>query len=491
MVMKEPNEEETPEYKKYMDDLNRAIRESMQVFLEPTKKLIALVERDHTFTVASKYKSFNGVQLELSRSTEGYRYSYSEMVMHPEEVKVNQGAYWLFEEHEWVNAALRIKLSNAGIAKQTVTYGNKVGYKGPVREFSLSYPFQELAYRRFVIRVPKNPSNYHYKALDSIRFATGGTLHYAGMCLFECQGVGMRLFNYDDDAFASSLVIDSGQGLDHAHFQQIVNAAMTVLGAVTGDLHRTEHYVVASRDRDHLQPVGLIYNQGRESVLTETAWLDGHLWLDVIKEDRHLAYLPMGVFSVMVSKAFSDLRYARALRVISESNAYPMEIRASGYAVALETMKNIISDERPEAFNPFRTKKAAKDFRKACFEELTKLPDEVFNNRAAVMKRIDQLNQPTNTDALETSFRVAGVRLNEHDKRTISMRNDFLHGRLPFEGEEPNENGDTLSMVTYKLQFLLSALVLRYAGYRGGIRNNYMYVGTKAGRDTGDDALFR
>ncbi len=479
-----------PEHDKYKAELKKTLDESMKVRMEPTQDLIKAIEQEQSFRITSKYKSIDGATLNLSRTKNGYHYACSNLHVIGDEIKVNEGAYWLFDEHEWTNASLSLSLRQNGITNQTVKFADW-SVEGPVREFSKSYPFDRNAYRRLVIRIPKSHTYNHYRALESIRFGYGETLRGAGMCVFQCQGIKMRLFDYSTKEFRSSIVIDANRRLDDDTFQRLAKAVLTVLGSVTGDLHRGEQYTIASTDNEHRNPIGILYNQGQDSVLTEAAWLDGHLWAATVKKDHHLAYLPMNVFSSMVSKTYSDKQYARALWIIAESNPYPFEIRASAYSVALETMKNIISQEKPEAFSPFKSKEVARRFRSTCLAELKNLPETAFNNRKAVEKRIEQLNQQTNSDALETSFRVAGVHLNVHDKRVLLMRNDFLHGKIPFENEPDTSKGDTLFMIVYKLQFLLSALILRYAGYRGGIRNNYVYAGTKAGRDTGDDALFR
>lgn len=89
-IMKDESAQpKAPEHDKYMADLKRAIDESMKVFMGPTQKIISTVEKNHSFTITSNYKSINGAGLQLTRSKEGYQYSCPEVKMVADEVKVN------------------------------------------------------------------------------------------------------------------------------------------------------------------------------------------------------------------------------------------------------------------------------------------------------------------------------------------------------------------------------------------------------------------
>lgn len=476
---------------KYEKDLDKAINEAMNVDLEATKSLVRKVEKSQSFSISSKYKSINGHELNLKRRKNGYQFYCPKTTSVKDEVKVNQGGYWFCEKHDWVKDDLRLSIPDGGITKVTTMLGGDFSCRGPIQEFRLTYPLSFAAYRRFIVRIPKGLAYNHHKVLQNIRFAYGRHLRTGGMCVFNCHGITMRLFSIDDKSLFPSLIIDTNRPLKHDSFMDRVNAILTVFGAISGEYHRSEHYTIAARDSEFRNLIGLFYNKGKKSIITGQAWLDGYLWQDVVKKNYHLGYLPMNVFSNLVTKSFVDEKFARALRIIGLSNDYPLEIRASAYSVALETMKNIIVEENEEKFNPFKTKAASRRFRKACIAELEKIAEKDLNNKPAIVKRIDSFNQTTNKDSFEIAFSLVGVRLNEHDKRVIAMRNDFLHGRIPFEDEDNDEERDPLFMITYKLQFLLSALILRYSGFRGGIRNNYVYVGVKNKQDVGSDALFR
>ena len=54
-------------------------------------------------------------------------------------------------------------------------------------------------------------------------------------------------------------------------------------------------------------------------------------------------------------------------------------------------------------------------------------------------------------------------------------RNNFLHGKIPFESEVPRKNFE-IQHIVYKLHMLLCSLVLKYSGYKGFILNNIKLI---------------
>jgi hypothetical protein len=198
------------------------------------------------------------------------------------------------------------------------------------------------------------------------------------------------------------------------------------------------------------------------------------------------------VFSNMTTKARNDNRFLRALKIITEGNEYPLEIRASAYSVALETIKNIIIEENEEKINPFKEKAFARITIKQLQAIINPLDEIHFNNKGAILNKLEQLNQVTNTDSFKIAFSICNFVLTESDEEALVKRNDFLHGRIPFEDETETWLNKELKFITYKLHFLVTALIMKYCGFNGLLKNNPKFFSVFAENNKViDEPLFR
>nr|HPH47231.1 hypothetical protein [Chryseolinea sp.] len=197
------------------------------------------------------------------------------------------------------------------------------------------------------------------------------------------------------------------------------------------------------------------------------------------------------IFSNLASLVFNDSRLLRALSIIAESNIYPLEIRAATYMVALETVKNIIIEINEDKVNPIKDKLISRKLIKEIKALIEKLNPSVFNNKGAIISRVEQINQITNTDSIYKVFELLELQLNNDDKECLAKRNDFLHGRVPFESEILFKHSKELQHITYKIHFLITSLILKYAGYSGFIKNNPKYFDVFVSKSDIKEPLFR
>ena len=110
-----------------------------------------------------------------------------------------------------------------------------------------------------------------------------------------------------------------------------------------------------------------------------------------------------------------------------------------------------------------------------------------------VLIKLDNLNTTANAAGFASCFIQLGVQLNERDAKVLNNRNDFLHGRIPFENEFKDERNHELQHIVYRYHFLLSVLILKFCGYSGYIKNNATFYNAIARRTTekADEQLFR
>jgi hypothetical protein len=84
-----------------------------------------------------------------------------------------------------------------------------------------------------------------------------------------------------------------------------------------------------------------------------------------------------------------------------------------------------------------------------------------------------------------------GINLSSDDQDCINNRNKFLHGNIPFDHETKENRRKELSKINLTAHLLTCALLLKYAGYKGPIKNYLKYLDLINDLDTINQPLFR
>ena len=150
-------------------------------------------------------------------------------------------------------------------------------------------------------------------------------------------------------------------------------------------------------------------------------------------------------------------------------------LRASVYSVAIETLTNIIYNENAQELKPINEERLAEKVTQKLLDVIDEyssfMEDETIN---ILTKKINNINRPINVDRLTKSFSILGIKLNEHDKKTLTSRNKFLHGSTPFRNFEIDKKKEKeFHLMTTKLRLLISMQLLKYLGYKGHVYNYY------------------
>ena len=161
--------------------------------------------------------------------------------------------------------------------------------------------------------------------------------------------------------------------------------------------------------------------------------------------------------------------------IIEGTSTKNIVLRASVYSVAIETLTNIVYNENEQALKPINDEvladKVLQKLLKVIDEYSPFMADEVVE---ILTKKISHINKPVNVDRLTKSFSILGIKLNEHDEKTLKARNKFLHGSTPFKNFEiDKEKEKEFKLLTTKLRLLIFMLLLKYLGYKGHLYNFY------------------
>jgi hypothetical protein len=180
-------------------------------------------------------------------------------------------------------------------------------------------------------------------------------------------------------------------------------------------------------------------------------------------------------FSVLCEKIYSSLDFASMIMLILESSVASLLFMPGGYAIAIETISDLIIDKKKLKLAPIHTKPAARKIRKELIEVLEK-NSATISSIATLKKRVDNINQPTNKARLKAPFELLGIDLVEEDLKILETRNDFLHGKTPDltksgpDGSTNRINKD-LFYCSMRFYILLNLLILKLIGYDNKIVN--------------------
>ncbi len=196
-----------------------------------------------------------------------------------------------------------------------------------------------------------------------------------------------------------------------------------------------------------------------------------------IYEKKMLRALNLNELSNLANKLYESVDFSSALVLILESSVASLLFMPGGYAIALETLCDLILGNDKPRLAPIKDRPKSKALRKRLLkileEECSTLPADDF---AVLKTRIEQINQITNAERLKAPFTKLGIRLLERDIEILKSRNDFLHGRIPDLSksiEEPSIDKKNKDLYYASMRFytLLNMLILKWIGFDNYVIN--------------------
>lgn len=448
-----------------MNYLEEAKRTAKKLHLSNTFAFLDRINDRRFFKIESKFPTINGIKCEVKKGKRGFIFSCDSLNPNISPVRYQSENYGFNDSFELVNDKERVEIKK-GIGSISLKLARRFASTGEFWEIESNFSEKEICHRAIIKldKFLKAPVEF----IKSGAFDTDGSLRVAGfVALRVCnRSVGIFDYNHTEESF---LFIDCYDKINFQNFQKILETIIYNYALISGCLVRDEMYILQSVDSNFVNITGYQFSK-IEGSQQGSAAINPKLQKEFF-QSKITAYFPIESFQNMIQEAFDEPRLLRAIKIITESFIYPLEIRAATYSVALETIKNIILEKNEEKVNPFKSKSSAQGVIKKLKEVIESTPNEHFNNKKAVISRIEQINQVSNTDGFLLAYKILGIGLTSEDEECINMRNDFLHGRVPFE----NENGHNeyeLHRIVFKFHFLVNALIIKMSGFEGYILNN-------------------
>ncbi|AUC77445.1 hypothetical protein [Olleya sp. Bg11-27] len=450
-----------------MNRLDKIKLEGAKINLVQTNDFLANLFSKREFIIKSEYPTINTIKCSLEKGSRCFEYSAGEILPEGPPVEYQHKSYGYQDPFELINDEFHFVAYN-GASSITLKMGKGFTSTGEINELKSNSFNNSAGIHRAIIPKPKF-HNLPIRYIKSEGFNVGSSIRVAGYIKISINNKQFGIFDYKVNE-VESLVIETYDNVQSNDFENYISAITYCFGLISGQLFRDEIIILKYSDNKFEKITSFNYKKLEDSISGIPA-IDPQLYWELSESKKVRPYIGKEIFQDLINKSLNDLRLLRAIRIMSESCQYPIEIKASTYSVALETVKNIIIEENEEKINPFKIKKKASNTIKELKKIVDVIPESEFNSKKMVLNKLEQINQVGNRDSFLLSFKLLNIKLSEDDKRCINMRNDFLHGRIPFDVEN-DPKAYELHHIVYKLHLLVCSLILKYSGFSGLMLNN-------------------
>lgn len=337
-------------------------------------------------------------------------------------------------------------------------------------------------YYRLIIPLEKQLL-FHYQIAEThfttdlgYRSRTGTTAIINGESIQACC-----IHNEKKEYF---LAIDSTVKQTFDEFAEKAHAVKIGIGYLSGFCADNQGYFFAYTNKalklpEHFRCVAL-----RDSIKSDYSPIysnaNGYLHHDRLLAEKYYSLLrPVSLdeFSLLCEKIHNSLDFSSTLMLILESSVASLLFMPGGYAIALETLSDLVIGKRKLKLAPIKDKSVSRKIRKEIYEILNKnsstiLPDDLVT----LHKRVDQLNQTTNKARLKAPFDLLTIAINDEDLKILETRNDFLHGRVPdLTNAGANRSTERINKDLFycsmRFYTLLNIIILKWIGYDNRVVN--------------------
>lgn len=277
------------------------------------------------------------------------------------------------------------------------------------------------------------------------------------------------------------------------------------LGFITGTAYFGEAYVLVGNSIKFESFDAVSYYSLRESVHSQyLAFTTNMYWIEMnLKHGKYNNYalemvtdengevkrglvdwLYDEVYGQVIFNMYQYPEFARAAMILIDGTDKALDYQAAIYAVTLETLCTKLKDIYGMEFggiinNETGTwtrirKPMTKTFREKCeaFEIEKSVEDRIAN-------RIPNLNDISNTDKFNLVIDRLGLKKLPSDDDATRQRNNLLHGNLVDKTAEDSSDFDDMFYYSLVLHRLCSAIIFKFAGYKGYLLNNAVLMDRK------------
>ncbi|MCU0421645.1 MAG: hypothetical protein MUC81_02450 [Bacteroidia bacterium] len=362
------------------------------------------------------------------------------------------------------------------------------GFKGSVDQFhSESYSKNKHYYHRLFI--PLDREIKFFNTIEHVLFrsdlgygssnATKATINGAtvSVCIVKS--------NYGSKDSEVFMVVESDRKCRQSEFDRLSHAAIVAVGYICGFYAGDQGYCFAYDKPEMNAHSHFYFSEFRNSIKSFYTPINSNPYSYLHRHEKQakslvgkLRELSLTEFSVLCQRLYDSNFFSSTLMLIIESSVASIRFMPGGYAIALESLSDIILGDNKPKLAPIKDKKLSKIIRKKCKEIIQEHGSELdTEDLSTLIGRIDHLNQPTNKSLLKAPFDLLEIKLLPQDEAILKVRNDLLHGRIPDikkEGEDRSDRRQTMDLYysAMRLYTLLNILILKWIGYDNRVLNH-------------------
>jgi hypothetical protein len=380
---------------------------------------------------------------------------------------------------------IQIKLENSVYNLESVFLGNHAPQTvtGIVsRIHTIGYSEKKKYYYCLIIPLEKE-LNFHYQIAET-HFTTDLGYHSLSGTTAIINSVSIQACCIHNDKNEYFLAIDSIVKQNFDEFAKKAHAIKIGIGYMSGFCAGNQGYFFANSNIANKQFAHFRYVALRDPIKSPYSpiYSNAYGYLNhnrslVKKYYQLLRPVSLNEFSILCEKVHNSLEFSSTIMLILESSIASLLFMPGGYAIALETLSDLIISSSKLKLAPIKDKPISRKIRKEMLEvlnnnSLTILPDDL----STLHKRVDNLNQTTNKARLRAPFELLSIEINDNDLTILETRNDFLHGRVP-DLTRVGANRSTerinkdLFYCSMKFYTLLNMIILKWIGYDNRIVN--------------------
>lgn len=457
---------------------------AVQTNLDISSAYLKNIESPIKGVIVSSFPTINEINIEITKTDKKFTYRTSPINRNhplPEYQSTGYGIMKAFAIKTDIGH-LEVPL---GACKVTSFIGKDFHLEGDICELDFRFKNEEAFYRALV---PLNKySGAPVNFILGNAFKVGNATRAYGYIKLQIESHHVAFYDYTINK-RRFLIFDSLSVVDSNTFEALLESAIYCFGLLSGTTSRNEVTHLKFEDSEFKKISGFEFRQIEETIQSP---------LDIINPREHKAYFNLKHsvhfsekdFENLCKHFFSNAPFRRSIRIITQSRNLPIETRTASYFVALETVKKIIIDNNETKLKSFKDPQVAKQLKKDLRQKVDELDDAVFNFKDRVINKINEIDDIGNNESFYKSFELLGLKLNKREKFCIKKRNDFLHGRFPFDNDLKEEGYKELNEINLRIHYLVCSLILKFADCSCYRKNNYMYF-YESSVDKDDEDMF-
>lgn len=265
------------------------------------------------------------------------------------------------------------------------------------------------------------------------------------------------------------MILKSQRDVNHDFFLEVLECVRSAIGLLSG------YYIADSVWYMSMQPhqkesLTFRYEKLGLSIYNQHPLLDSGLYKDCPENERKLSAIQ---FEKLVLLFYNSPEMRRSAQILIQAGNISGLSKGSLAAVALETIKSKIINDKEEKTSLISDKMIRSQFRYELLKVLKKFKDRFDKNLYKRLEsKLGQIDQPSNAERLEAPFESLGIELTSDEMYCLSCRNSFLHGvTIKPQGEfyQLLSQTELANIISNRLIMLTTMLILKKCGYTGKV----------------------